>query len=72
MRKTSIVSGACGMYSWMPKLGTAVSRCTAAASVTGDRSVAPCEPVRTWYSAARSKIRRRWVMPPAWTTVVRT
>ena len=48
-----------------------MSKCSAAAMQTGDRSVAPCEPVRTWYSAARSKMRRRWVMPPACTTVVR-
>jgi hypothetical protein len=38
---------------------------------TGDKSVAPCEPLRTWCSAARSKILLRWVIPPAWTTVVR-
>ena len=72
MRNTSCVSSAWAMYSWMPKFGTARSRWTAAASVTGERSVAPWEPVRTWYSAARSKIRFRWVIPPACTTVVRT
>ena len=38
---------------------------------TGDKSVAPWQPVRTWYSAARSAMRRRWVMPPACVTVLR-
>lgn len=29
------------MYSWMPKLGTQVSKCNAAPMHIGDRSVAP-------------------------------
>jgi hypothetical protein len=55
----------------MPKFGTARSKCSAAPMHTGDRSVAPWLPVRTWYSAARSAMRLRCVMPPACTTVVR-
>ena len=38
---------------------------------TGDRSVAPWKPVRTWCSAAKSARRRTCVMPPACTIVVR-
>ena len=41
------VSGACFMYSWMPKFGTQVSKCSAAPMHTGERSVAPWNPVRT-------------------------
>ena len=39
------------MYSWMPKLWTLRSKCSAAAIATGLRSVAPCDPVRTWCSS---------------------
>ena len=53
------------MYSWMPKFGTLRSTWRAAASATGERSVAPCDPVRTSYRSASEKIRRRCVMPPA-------
>jgi hypothetical protein len=52
------------MYSWMPKFGTQVSKCNAAPMHTGDRSVAPWKPVRTPCSAAKSAMRRTWVMPP--------
>ena len=48
------------MYSWMPKLWTLRSKCSAAAMQTGERSVAPWQPVRTWYSSARCAILRRW------------
>ncbi len=40
-------------------------------AVTGDRSVAPWQPVRTLNMSAKAAMRRRWVMPPAWTTVAR-
>ena len=69
--KTRSVSSECGMYSWMPKLCTLRSKCSAAARQTGLRSVAPCEPVRTWWSSASAAIFLRWLMPPACTTVVR-
>ena len=39
--KTALVSSVCGINSWIPKLCTAVSKCRAAAMVTGDISVAP-------------------------------
>ena len=38
---------------------------------TGLRSVAPWQPVRTWYSSASAAIFRSCEMPPACTTVVR-
>ena len=38
---------------------------------TGLRSVAPCDPVRTWCSSASAAIFRRWLIPPACVTVVR-
>lgn len=51
------------MYSWIPKLGIEMSMLVAAAREMGDRSVGPWDPLRTWYRAARSKMRRRWVIP---------
>src|SRR5437764_14019875 len=49
---TPSVSGVWRMYSWIPKLWTLRSKCSAAAMATGLRSVAPCDPVRTWCSSA--------------------
>ncbi len=45
-------------------------RYSAAPMVTGERSVAPWQPVRTCQIAAKSAMRRRWVIPPAPTTVI--
>ena len=39
---------------------------------TGEMSVGPCSPDLIWYCAANSRIRLRWVMPPAWVTDDRT
>ena len=33
--------------------------------------MAPWLPVRTWYIAAKSAMRRMWVMPPEWVMVMR-
>ena len=51
-RNTSLVSGPCCMYSWMPKLWIARSRCSAAAIPTGEMSVGPWMPDLIWYCAA--------------------
>ena len=56
---------------WMPKFGTERSKWSAAAMATGERSVAPWQPVRTLNMSANAAMRRRCVIPPAWTTVAR-
>ena len=38
---------------------------------TGERSVAPWEPERTRCSSASANTRRRWVIPPECTTLMR-
>ena len=60
------------MYSWMPKLWIARSRCSAAAMPTGEMSVGPWMPDLIWYCAAKSRILRSAVMPPVWVTAERT
>ena len=72
MRKTSRVSSLWRMYSWMPKLWIARPRCSAAAWPTGEMSVGPWKPDLIWYSAAKSMIVFRCVMPPVRVTALRT
>ena len=61
----------CRIYSWIPKFGTDRSKWSAAAIVTGERSVAPWQPVRTLNMSAKAAIRRKCVIPPACNTVAR-